>query len=245
MIRYPIRKRKLEALVDDESPATNRKQSWRDRAKEKTDEMRTAGKFLKGPSWSEIKKVYMRLQNNKCAYCEKRLEAEDVGAGEHDVEHYRPKNPVRSWNYNDEITFNVNDGSPNGYYILAYNLQNYCTSCRSCNSTLKYRYFPIEGQQELVNVEDIRSLNRLEKPFIPYPIGSIDENPEKIISFEGTAPVPVTSRGKRHRRALVTIKFFKLDTREELLLRRAEILNELWRIFEDLASSDSQTKEDA
>ena len=46
----------------------------------------------------EVKAVYIRLQKNKCAYCERQLTGLDHGGAiEHDLEHYRPKGHVPAW----------------------------------------------------------------------------------------------------------------------------------------------------
>jgi len=68
------------------------------------------------------------LYNNKCAYCEKLCY-------DPEVEHFRPKNRVRSANPN-----------PHGYYWLCYEWTNLLPSCHDCNSvTAKGDRFPITG----------------------------------------------------------------------------------------------------
>lgn len=92
MIRYPTSLAELETLIDDEKPG------WRERAKERTDGFRAAGKFEESSSiWSEVKGVYMRLQHTKCAFCESKLESIRFGRVEQDVEHFRPKGSVKAW----------------------------------------------------------------------------------------------------------------------------------------------------
>ena len=49
-------------------------------------------------NWSNIKYLFINIQHNKCAFCERKLAArEDGGAIEHDVEHFRPKNAIKAW----------------------------------------------------------------------------------------------------------------------------------------------------
>jgi hypothetical protein len=63
---------------------------------------------------------------------------------------------------------------------------------------------------------------RGERPFLIYPLGAVDKDPERLITFDGVLPVPVGRRGHKRRRAEVTIDFFALDRREVLLEERAE-----------------------
>src|SRR5207342_665422 len=93
----------------------------------------------------------------KCAYCERKLEAEEYGKGEQDVEHFRPKNSVRSWHLPAELAQQgVALGSvanpSSGYYLLPYHLFNYCAACKPCNSAIKSDYFPIAGAYRLTGV---------------------------------------------------------------------------------------------
>src|SRR5690606_34469288 len=98
-----------------------------------------------GPSWSDVKHHYVRLQHHKCAYCERALEAEDFGLIEHDVEHYRPKCAVTVW-HGPGYGFALAHGNRRGYCMLAYELRNYCAACKTCNSARKRDHFPIAGK---------------------------------------------------------------------------------------------------
>jgi len=71
-----------------------------------------------------------------------------------------------------------------------------------------------------------------EKPYLIYPLGSIDDDPEALFHFQGIDPVPLNSTKDHHdhRRAVVTIGLFDL-AEETLLLERAELIRNL---FEDL-----------
>jgi hypothetical protein len=235
MIRYQITETELHEKIESEKPG------WLARAQERTDGFIAAGEYDEPSSiWSEIKRVYMHLQHDKCAYCERQLAAaEDGGTIEHDVEHFRPKNTVPEWpTASDDASFDFDTGTrlENGYYWLAYRPLNYCTSCKKCNSPLKSNYFPIARDRGSV-ADDPAALTETEKPFLIYPLGDIDEDPETLIEFVGVLPKPVKRNGPRWRRAKVTIKFFRLDTREELIRERARCLvaldNALARIEND------------
>src|SRR5438552_12772588 len=93
MIRYPVTREGLERLVEAERPG------WLMRARRRTRKFLAAATYQEREAiWSEVKAVYVRLQHNKCAYCERRLTGLDYGGAiEHDLEHYRPKGDVPAW----------------------------------------------------------------------------------------------------------------------------------------------------
>ena len=227
MIRYPIKVSEIRRLIRDTSG------SWFRRANERTETFRRAQEYHESSNiWGEIKSVYMQIQHNKCAYCERQLEDPKHGKIEHDIEHYRPKDSVDVWpseriiderrlNYD----FDTGDGWTEGYYLLAYNNLNYATACKVCNSTLKSNYFPIEGNRgpQSDNPRELRS----EKPYLIYPVSNIDTDPERLITFEGIIAIPKGRSGHRFRRGRVTIDFFDLNGRGNIRKQRAAIIRTL------------------
>lgn len=178
MIRIPVTLAELADLITAESA------TWLERAAERTDEFAQAGAYNESSSiWSQVKGVYMTLQHSKCAYCERQLEDPEYGKIEHDIEHYRPKNPVKKWP-TDKIAaergihydFPVGDAWPEGYFLLAYHVLNYVTACKVCNTPLKSNFFPIAGDRGPQS-DDPLSL-QAEQPYLLYPLGDIDANPE-------------------------------------------------------------------
>lgn len=235
MIRYPISLDELRAQVEAEAPG------WLADAADRTQRFRRLGRYEEAmTSWSRVKRIYMRLQVEKCAYCERRLASEDFGGAiEHDLEHYRPKKGVRKWpseaiarERNIAYRFATGEAFPEGYYLLAYHVFNYATACKKCNSPLKSNYFPIAAGRRIQG-DDPADLQE-ERPFLPYPLGDLDEDPEEILTFIGINPVPKLKRGPRWRRAKVTIDFFELDQREELWRERAEKIVALFLALEML-----------
>lgn len=226
MIRYQIARKDLEALIRAE------KSDWLVRAKERTEQFRTKGRYEERSSiWSEVKAVYMRLQgNSKCAYCERKLEAIDVGKVEQDVEHFRPKSSVKAWKISQamkDLGISITEAPDKGlgYFLLPYHLFNYSAACKPCNSALKKDYFPIAGKYDLKG-EDPKKLKK-EKPYLIYPIGDFDNDPEDLFRFHGTSPQPVVGSGYKRLRALVTIEFFKLDDpneRKNLIRERVMVI---------------------
>jgi hypothetical protein len=248
MIRYPITQADLKVQINLERPG------WLDRAQARTDAFITAGEYEeKANIWSEVKPVYMRLQCNKCAYCERKLTSDDFGGGiEHDLEHFRPKNSIETWPTDEMISvrgltynFETGDAFANGYYWLAYHSLNYCTACKKCNSPLKHIYFPIANDRGACDDEP-STLNEQERPFLIYPLGDLDEDPEDLIGFIGVNAVPKKHNGPRWRRAKVTIEFFELNRREELLRERSEQLVALDNALRVVESDPSEAaKENA
>ncbi len=243
MIRYPVSLDDLRVRIEAESPG------WLAAAAEGTERFREAGRYEEtSPDWSRIKPVYMRLQHRKCAYCERLLASEDFGGAiEHDLEHYRPKGAVPRWpsahiarDRKISYRFGTGEAFPEGYFLLAYHILNYATACKKCNSPLKASYFPIAGERAQ---GDDPSHLRMERPYLLYPLGDLDEDPEEILTFAGVNPIPRVRRGDRWRRARVTIDFFELDQREELWRERAEKIVALFLALETLQSGSERNRE--
>lgn len=238
MIRYPVTLEELRDRIEAEKPG------WLARAAERTERFRRAGRYDEASGiWSDIKKVYMRLQHCKCAYCERQLASEDFGGAiEHDVEHYRPKDGVRRWPGEDvSYGFSTGEEFPEGYYLLAYHPLNYATACKKCNSPLKASYFPIAGPRG--SQSDDPATLRSEVPFLIYPLGDLDEDPEEILTFLGISPVPRTAKGPRRDRARVMIDFFELDRREELWRERAFKIVALFLALKRSRSGEGEEQE--
>lgn len=225
MIGYPISKNELKELIEAENPG------WLAKAKTRTEEFRKNKKYEEKSSiWSAVKPVYMKLQGDcKCSYCERKLEAMNYGKGEQDVEHFRPKKSVREWDMPKQLADQeikaVTVLGEGGYYLLPYDIFNYCAACKPCNSVLKSNFFPVAAEYDLAgdNPEELLK----EKPYLIYPIGDFDTPPEDLIRFHGVSPQAVSTAGHDRARALITIEFFKLDDatgRKNLLRERAAII---------------------
>lgn len=236
MLHIPISEESLLEQIEAHRPG------WLDRAAERRRSARALGYHdaEKTPVWSEIKSVYLRLQHDKCAFCERKLESETYGLVEHDLEHYRPKSEVRAWPTPEIRTrrkiayeFATGGDAVRGYHVLAHAPLNYVTACKTCNTALKGSYFPVAGSRSRSTSEDVR-MYAGERPLLIYPLGDVDERPEDLISFIGLFPVPRYRSGPRRRRAVVTIDFFELDTREHLLFGRAEQISRIYLSWEVL-----------
>lgn len=195
------------------------------------------------PFWGDIKQIYVERQRKKCVYCEKRLEWSQQtiikkSGGNHlvkiypakvewAVEHFRPKGAVKAWppkDFNYRPDFPTGGAAQRGYFLLAYCLQNYAASCHTCNSFFKRDYFPIAG----LRIYGKRDPNdyATEEPYLLYPLGKFDEDPEDIIAFDAYLPIPRHTAAqdiRKFRRGEVNIRFFALD-RDDLNIQRAKWL---------------------
>ena len=217
------------SLVDMENPA------WRAKALTRTAAIIASGSFTEGaPSWSDVKAVFMRLQSNKCAFCEFPLGGEFAGKATQDVEHFRPKNAVKAWPKkakNAPYAFTTG-GTGGGYYWLAYDLNNYAAACKACNTARKSNYFPIAGARGPVAATPA-DLNAVERPYLVFPLGDLDDDPEELITFAGLVALPVHNEdGLAHRRGRITIDFFALNQREELWEDRFRVIHALFDAVE-------------
>lgn len=246
MIRYAVTLAEIERAVKSQAP------TWKRRAAARTLKLEKLKRFEERSSiWSEIKTIYMRIQHNKCAYCERVLEGEPYGVIEHDLEHFRPKGSVRAWPESatrprpaPSYPFTTGGDWDEGYYLLAYNLLNYATACKSCNTPLKSSYFPIAGPRGPQS-RDVTALGA-EEPFLIYPLGEIDDDPESLITFTGVLPLPREASGPGSHRARVTIDFFDLEGRGHLVLQRAERINMAWFALQGLEHpTDTDHRQDS
>jgi hypothetical protein len=246
VVRFEVKLEDITAQVNALKP------TWLARAAKRTKAFIAAGKFEEASSiWSEIKPVFVRAQHHKCAYCERALPGEAFGLAEYDLEHYRPKGRVQAWPVQTDglnYAFKTGSADPNGYFWLAYALGNYAVACKSCNSGLKLDRFPIAGARGQA-VTEIAALNKAEKPFLLFPIGTNDDDPRDLIGFLGAVPFTKAKTGRKQRRAQVTIDFFRLGDpkREELFRERFELIRSVWgqiKIVND-ANSAPEEREDA
>jgi hypothetical protein len=254
MIRYPV------TLMDLENAAEREKKGWLKKANNCTAKCKSKKRYVdQGNIWGEIKGVYMRIQYNKCVYCERKLASmerinpdgtvEMIGPGkvEHDVEHFRPKSSVKQWptakiakDRKVSYTFPLGSAANLGYYLLAHKLLNYATSCKTCNTPLKSNFFPVQGPRKTSLSDPAKA--KSEKALLLYPIGDIDDDPEAVITFDGWLAKPVSRTGEKFRRAAVTIDFFELDTREELIRERALAIVAMYFAFDNISSPNALKK---
>ncbi len=231
MIRYALDRIQLRAYIERED------RTWFTKAETRTNNYKALGRFEdSSPIWSKAKPAFMLVQYNKCAFCERTFTGPEESRIEMDLEHFRPKGAVIGWegpSAPKSYPANTGPASTNGYYWLACDVANYLAACKICNSEYKGNYFPIMGQR----CEDPTDPQKLaaEKPYLIYPIGTGDDDPETLITFTGTVARPVTSHGVRHARAMVIIDLFGLNTRDQLHVQRAETIERFGRALTAVA----------
>lgn len=192
--------------------------------------------------WSDVKIVYMELQQYKCIFCERAL-AKKQGAIEHDVEHYRPKNAIAVWKAPKTMAAVPHQAGPaaaSGYYWLAYDTGNYAAACKLCNSTRKRSYFPIHGARGKAT-DAVAQLDANEQPLVIFPLR---EDPSKLITFNGILALPVHKQGLDNLRALVTIALFDLNGRDELIEDRFRTIKAVYSAYELMGNGSTQQKKD-
>jgi hypothetical protein len=202
-------------------------QGWLERAGLRTATLVQQGRYEERSSiWSEVKDVFMRLQHYKCIFCERKLETRKFGRIEFDLEHFRPKSSVAVWPDGARSVsvydYSTGSASPDGYYWLAYEIDNYAAACKACNTNLKLNFFPIASERggPTSAVADLAA----ERPFLCYPLCGLDEDPSDLITFTATTAIPAQPDGHGRRRGELMIDFFDLNRRDGLHEERARMI---------------------
>lgn len=200
MISYPVNWRELRRKILHRIP------TWFVVAQRLTDDNRAASAFVaqQVSHWRTIKYELQAIQYGKCAWCERRIE----GVYEADVDHVRPKHT---------------------YFLLAYQLENYVVSCKSCNSGLKSTTFPLLSGTAFTSSTDVEAVERSERAVLPTPLyGGFGTRPESLITFDGILAVPASSDHDLRDRARRTIAVLGLNSREVLWRERAHAITTVW-----------------
>ncbi|WP_416424112.1 hypothetical protein RAM80_30520 [Pseudomonas sp. App30] len=222
MIKYSITPAALEDAIEAAVPR------WSSNAAKRARKLVQLGAFQEKTSiWSQVKPVYMKVQFNKCVFCERQFESPQYGTIEFDLEHFRPKSSVLAWpdpRKHPQLAYSVamGDAAPAGYFWLAYDPLNYAASCKVCNTTFKLNYFPVAGPRGAVNSTTAELA--AEAPYLCYPLGADGEDPETLVTFIATVAVPAQADGPGRLRGQIIIDFFGLNKREQLHRDRARML---------------------
>ncbi len=168
-------------------------------------------------TYTEVKDELLRIQKQKCCYCEAKLTTVNhniIG----NVEHFRPK---------DGYIQNLDTKKliKPSYYWLAYEWDNLLFSCEKCNN-IKGNFFPLIDDTKRAKNHHY-SIEREE----PYLINPVKENPNEHFTFSKEYIKPLSVRGS------VSIKILGLD-RVELEESRRERLDYVENIKLILDHSD-------
>ena len=214
MRHLPFDKEALLAAIYRLSP------KWIEHAATDTEENRAEGRHVKeGGRWSAIKPVFRKHQGEKCAYCERTL---GEGGVDWDVEHYRPKGRVDDWHSRKYPGLATGGADPHGYFLLAYEPENYLACCGTCNSTYKKNFFPLAGRRDVLAASSEAA--RGERPYLLNPLDPNDPPPESLISYRGISPQIVADTEEGRHRAWVTMEVLGLAIREDVARARAEVV---------------------
>ena len=149
----------------------------------------------------QIKQALIKLQSNKCCFCESKVIQVDDG----DVEHFRPKAAYKQ-KKSDKL-------QRPGYFWLAYDWNNLFLACTKCNQRNKKNLFPVFDERKRVK----NALGNLldEKPYFLHPEFDV---PEDHITFEGAfiRPKDGSQRGKKTILELDLKRMPLFDTRKEI-----------------------------
>jgi hypothetical protein len=107
-----------------------------------------------------------------------------------------------------------------------------------CNSNLKSTFFPIAGVR-CTAPGDLRS----ERPFLCYPLGDADDDPEDLVTFVATTAVPAAKSGHKRNRGQVIIDFFDLNECEQLHRERARMILVLGNALGAIAKGESDEED--
>ena len=165
---------------------------------------------------AEARKVLKQIQHNKCCYCER-----ETSPGR--IDHFRPKGRVRQRKGGNKIY--------PGYYWLAYEWDNLVFACEDCNLK-KSDYFPLEDPERRAR-NHLDHLGR-ESPLLLNPY--VDPDPSRHITFDGTACMPRTDRG----RATVTLLKLNRPMLQEGRQRTLSILEFLCAVARDPDARDTR-----
>lgn len=212
-LRAEIVEAEAEALANGRDPEAARKTAI------------TAG--LKVPArqriWQDLNPRLGVITKGKCWYSESRNPTADKN-----VDHFRPKNRVEE------------DPTHEGYWWLAFELQNYRYSSQWCNQRRvndvngteggKRDHFPLAAGSFRARVE-LDDLDREE----PDLLDPIDPHDWKLLTFRPDgSPTPAREPGTReHDRATISIQVYHLHC-SELVVERKAVAGMVQRIVQDL-----------
>jgi uncharacterized protein (TIGR02646 family) len=159
---------------------------------------------------ASVKRVMIRAQRGKCAFCESEFRVVSFG----DMEHFRPKGGFRR----------RSRGALQrpGYYWLAYAWENILASCEICNRRFKRNHFPLEKGS--CRVRGPAGDCSKERALLIDPAA---EDPDRFLAWHEHR---VVAR-KGDRRARVTLRVLGLN-RKTLRAARARLLETVARMLD-------------
>jgi len=98
-------------------------------------------------------------------------------------------------------------------------------ACKTCNTRCKGNYFPVAKTHQFAAADPL-GLRHNEQPYLIFPLGGLDDDPETLITFMDCKAVPARPSSDVYawNRARITIAFFLLNDpsrEDQLILERA------------------------
>lgn len=170
-----------------------------------------------------VKNALLRMQHNKCCYCESKFRHTSYGA----VEHYRPKGSVKQ-------APGQREEYP-GYYWLVYDWNNLLVSCEVCNTSYKGILFPlVDNNTRARSHHDNIAIER------PLFINPAVQDPRDHIRFRGDAPEPITEVGRATIQGL-GLRRSGLEEDRRHRLAKLRLLRDFIELEKVSANPDAQT----
>jgi len=197
-----------------------------------------SGKIIKSIyNSNSVKITLMSLYNNKCGYCECKIEKANFSER---IDHYRPKDKLKDINRKPIV-------GHNGYYWLGYEWTNLIPTCEICNSK-KLNLFPIKDETKRLSSPSLQSNGEID--LMQQLINSkflVDEGalllhpefdkPEKHFVFLPSGEIkPLSDEG------IATIKVCGLDRPELIVARKNRIDDIIEKLRKYLCEYDNNKK---
>ncbi len=211
-----VNKKHLEDLLKIEPKTGDKYINWEDIEKKHLEVIKkmSASKRKKyiadHPDWNILQKIMIEEYGYKCWYSEA-----PIGNSELEIDHYRPKNRARQDDEKSIINKN------NGYWWLAYNIENYRLSGTLANLRRRDRLkenSEVEGKGDLFpldlengKIADDEHSTFCEKPLLLDPIIASDVG---LLTYDEDGkiiPNPLIIDAFDKKRTEVSIKLYHLD----------------------------------
>ncbi len=186
--------------------------------------------MAKYPDWNILQKVMIEEFGYKCWYSEA-----PIGNGDFEIDHFRPKNRARQGDEDNTVN------KENGYWWLAYNLDNFRLSGALANKRRRDRLktnSEIEGKGDLFPLDLINGKVASDEASvfneIPLLIDPIDASDVGLLTFDEDGkiiPNPISDDFEKNK-AEITIKLYHLDL-SQLDVARRKVWNLCSRVIEE------------
>jgi len=246
-----VDKKHLEDLIYIDSKIGEEYISWEDIEKRHLENIKKLSaierkKYITdNPDWNVLQKIMIEEYGYKCWYSEA-----PIGNGDPEIDHYRPKNRARQ---DDEKSIINKD---NGYWWLAYNIENYRLSGALSNKRRRDRLrenSEVEGKGDLFpldlekgKIADDEHSTFCEKPLLLDPIVASDVG---LLTYDEGGiiiPNPLIKDEFDKKRAEISIKLYHLDldqletARHQVWAECCNVINEAYLYYRESESPEAK-----